>query len=76
MLKFYYRVKVKPNSKKEKVEKINDFNYVVSVKELPIEGKANEAVIKSLAEFLRISPSQIRVISGLKSRQKILEVKN
>lgn len=67
-------VKVKAKARKEKVEKINENNFMIAVKEPPVKGKANRAVIKALAKFLGISPSQITIKSGAASRQKILEV--
>ncbi|MEK7555209.1 MAG: DUF167 domain-containing protein [Patescibacteria group bacterium] len=67
-------VKVKSNAKEEKVEKISETNFMVAVKEPPIKGKANKAVIKALAEFLGITPSQFVLKSGATSRQKIFEI--
>ncbi len=39
-------VRVKPGAKNEGVTKIDDSHYMVCVKAPPVEGKANEAVIK------------------------------
>lgn len=67
-------VKAKPNAKENKVEKIDESNFVISVKKPPIQGRANEAIINALAEFLGISKFQIKIISGWTSRQKVIEV--
>jgi len=67
-------VKVKPNSKKEEVKQIDSTHFEVRVKSAPKEGKANMAVIKSLAEYLDIPKSRIKIISGKKSKHKIMEV--
>jgi len=67
-------IKVKTKARGEKVEKINKNNFIVAVKEPPVKGKANRAVIKALAEFLKIRPSQIIIKSGAASRQKTLEI--
>ena len=67
-------VKAKPRSKKEYVKKIDDTNYIVSVKEPPVFGQANKAIIKSLAEYVNKLPSQINITSGEKSKQKTVEV--
>lgn len=48
--------------------------YRVWVKEPAVDGKANEAVIKALAEHLKISSSRIKIKSGQASRQKVFEV--
>jgi len=67
-------VKAKPKSKIEFVKKIDTTHYNIAVKEPPIKGKANLAVIKSLAKYFNKSPSQISIISGETSKQKVLEV--
>ncbi|MCX6721935.1 MAG: DUF167 domain-containing protein [Candidatus Staskawiczbacteria bacterium] len=67
-------VKAKPGSREEKVEKIDDLNYVVSVKEPPIKGKANEAIRNALAVYFKTGSSNIRIVSGYTSRNKIIEI--
>ncbi len=67
-------VKARPASKEEKVEKITEFEFVVSVKEPPVQGRANMAIIKALAQYFRVSPSQVRLVSGFTSRQKVFEI--
>ncbi len=74
-------VKVKPNSKKESFEKIEpskkqrgEKHFQASVKEPPIKGKANTAVIKLVAEYFKTSSSKIKIIAGRKSKQKVIEI--
>ena len=70
-------VQAKPNSKEEGVEKITigDIEaYRVSVKEPPIQGRANAAIIKLLADYFKVSPARVKIISGYTSRQKIIEI--
>jgi uncharacterized protein (TIGR00251 family) len=67
------KVKVKPNSKTEEVSQESD-SFIVKVKEPPKEGKANQAVIKLLAEHFSVPQSQVRILSGLKNRNKVIEV--
>ncbi len=69
-------VKTKPGSKDNKIEKIDESNYIVYVKEPPIDGKANAAVIKLLADYFDISPSLIEIISGFMARVKVIEINN
>ncbi|MBN2186218.1 MAG: DUF167 domain-containing protein [Dehalococcoidia bacterium] len=68
------QVKVKPNSKTEEVSHEED-SFVVKVKEPPREGKANQAVIKLLAAHFSVPQSQVRILSGFKSRNKVVEVR-
>ena len=67
-------VKVKTRAKKNKIEKIGENNFIVSIKELPIEGKANKAIIESLAEYFNIKKLDIKIIRGHKSKEKIVEI--
>ena len=67
------RVKVKPNSKTEGLIQEED-SFVVKVKESPKEGKANQAVIKLLAQHFGIPQSQVKILSGFKGKNKIVEI--
>jgi len=66
-------VKVKPNSRIEEVSQESD-SFIVKVKEPPKEGKANQAVIKLLAEHFDVPQSQVRILSGFRSKNKVIEV--
>ncbi len=68
-------------AREEKVEKIDppigeagEVHLQVSVKEPPIAGRANMAIIKAVAGHLGVAPSRVRIISGFTSKQKILEI--
>ena len=44
------RVKVKPNSQQQKIEELADGSLTVHLKSPPVDGKANEELIKLLAK--------------------------
>jgi len=67
------QVKVKPNSGTEEVSQEGD-SFTVKVKEPPKEGKANQAVIKLLAQHFGVPKSRVRILSGFRSRNKVVEV--
>ncbi len=46
----------------------------VRVRESPVDGKANRALIKLLADRLGIPGSSLRIASGQKSRNKVVEL--
>lgn len=69
-------IKVKIKAKSEKVEKIDADHFEVWVKTPPVEGKANESVIKLLSEYLDIPKSAINIVSGTKSRNKVIDIDN
>ena len=67
------QVKAKPNSKSEEVSREGD-SFLVKVKEQTKEGKANQAVIKLLAEYFGVPQSHVRILGGFRSKSKIIEV--
>jgi hypothetical protein len=67
-------VRAKPDSKGEKVEKVDENNYTVAVREPPIKGRANKAIIEALADYFKISPSRIQIKAGHASKNKIIEI--
>jgi len=67
-------VKAKPNSKEEKVEKIDETHYVVFVKEPPEKGRANKAIRNALAVYFKTGSSLVKIVSGYSSRSKIIEI--
>ena len=46
----------------------------VRVCESPVDGQANRALIKLLADRLGVPISAVRIASGLKSRNKVVEL--
>lgn len=68
------KVKVKPNSKQQKIEEQLDGSLTIYLKSPPVDGKANEELIKVLAEKFDVPKSYIRIKSGLSSRQKLVEI--
>lgn len=62
-------IKVMPNSMKDEVVEGNPI--IVRVKEPPERGRANQAVIKLLADHFH---SNVRVVSGHKSKRKLVEL--
>ncbi len=61
---------VQPGASKTLVKGVHGDRLKISVKAPPVEGAANEAVIKFISELLRISKSRIHLLSGDTSRQK------
>ena len=67
-------LKVIPNAKEDKIEKINENEYRIRVKEAPVKGKANDAVQKMLAKYFNVLARDIE-IKNPTSRKKIVEIK-
>ncbi len=68
------RVLAKPNANKGEVQKIDQDHYMVSVKEPPVKGAANRAILKLLSEYFEVSLSKVRMIHGHTTRNKTIEI--
>ena len=63
-----------PNAKNPRIEKdLLDMLHVY-VHEPPLEGKANRAVIESLAGYFHTKKRNVLLLSGEKSKNKIFEI--
>ena len=67
-------VKVKIGRKEEKVERVDENHFLVLVKERPMKGLANEAVVRVLADYFKVGVSRVNIVSGFKSRQKVIKI--
>jgi len=54
--------------------KVEDDKIVVGLTSKPEKGRANLELIRKLAKHFNVSSSQIRIVSGMKSRRKVIEV--
>jgi uncharacterized protein (TIGR00251 family) len=68
-------VQVLPNAKKTEVVGLIDGALKIRLKAQPIEGQANEELIRFIATQIKLPKKQISVVRGLTSRQKIIEIK-
>lgn len=67
-------IKVIPRAKRALVKDGDPLR--VYVNQPPEDGRANDAVIKLLAEHFKIPKSKIKIIKGEKNRDKIVELLN
>jgi len=54
--------------------KVEGNKIIVGLTSKPEKGKANLELIKKLAKHFKVSSSQVKIVSGLKSRRKIVEI--
>ena len=52
----------------------NGQEITVCVKSKPERGKANKELVERLATYFALSKDRVRIISGLKSTKKIVEI--
>jgi len=68
-------VRITPRaSKNEIVEILSDGTIKIHLTAPPVEGKANEALIKFLAEVLGVPLTRIEVVAGASGRDKLISV--
>lgn len=53
---------------------VKDDRIEIGVMSRPQKGKANSEIIKKIAKHFGVSSSNVRLVSGEKSRDKIIEV--
>lgn len=54
--------------------KLNKNKITIGIKSNPVKGEANKEIVKKLAKQFDVSSSSVKIRSGLKSRQKIIEI--
>ena len=67
------KIKVKPNSRKQEIIKISPEEYKVFLKSPPENNQANIELVKLLSKYFK---SPVRIVRGIKSRDKIAEVED
>ena len=67
------KIKVIPNSKNVKIRKEKEI-LIVNVNTIAKEGKANKRLIDILSKYYSKPKSSIKIIKGLKSKNKIIEI--
>lgn len=69
------KIKLRPGAKNNVFgETLADGTIKISLTAPPIEGRANQALIEFLSQHFRAAKSQIKIIRGLKSKNKVIEI--
>jgi len=69
------RVRVKPNARQQRIEKGDD-EWIIALPVAPEGGKANQALIKVLAQELGLAKCRIHIKSGHTSRHKLIAIED
>ena len=70
---FKLHINVKVNSKRQEIINSEEF-LIVHVRAKPIKNKANNELIFLLKDRLKIASNQIEIISGRKSKNKVVQI--
>lgn len=68
-------VLVQPKAKKNELSEVIDGRLKIRLTSPPVDGKANQALIKFLAGRLGLAKSKLSLISGQKNRRKEVEIR-
>jgi uncharacterized protein len=69
-----FAVRVTPRAKRNMVTKAADGSIKVYVAAPPEDGRANEAVVQLIADWLGVKRRQVEIVSGAASRNKVLRI--
>jgi uncharacterized protein len=67
-------VLVQPRAAKTEIAGVHDGHPKIRLAAPPVDGAANAALVDFVARRLKIAKSRVRVVGGLTSRRKLLEV--
>jgi uncharacterized protein (TIGR00251 family) len=68
------KVRVQPGSSRNEIAGKRDGVVIVRVTASPVDGKANKAACKLLAELCDIPPSSVEVVRGESRRDKVVRL--
>ncbi len=69
-----FQVKVHPRARKNAITGVVGVALKVALTAPPVEGRANEACIAFLANFLNVARSSVTIAAGESSRQKLIRI--
>lgn len=67
-------IKVRPGSKIEVLQKSSSGDWVAFVRPKPEDGKANDALIRLVADYFGVPKTDINIKTGQSSEIKLLEI--
>ncbi|MHB9037458.1 MAG: DUF167 domain-containing protein [Armatimonadota bacterium] len=68
------KLHVTPRGSKNEITGWRDDVLCVKITAPPVEGAANAAIVKFIADALKVRKSQVELVSGEKSREKSVKV--
>ena len=68
-------VRLTPRASAERVRRLADGSLAVRVTAPPVDGRANEALLRAVAKELGLAPSRVELVRGARSRTKTLRIR-
>jgi uncharacterized protein (TIGR00251 family) len=69
-----FPVRVTPRAKQNKVQPQADGSLKVYVTAPPEDGRANEAVVETIAQWLGVKRRDVEIVRGATSRHKVVRI--
>jgi uncharacterized protein len=69
-----FAVKLQPKASKTAIIGELDGALKISVNAPPVEGRANDALVKFVAQLLKVARSSVTIAAGASSRNKVIRV--
>lgn len=66
---------VTPNARKTEIVGVTGDALKIKLQAPPVDGKANDALVKYVADRLRVSRSSVQITHGQTNRRKLIEVR-
>jgi len=67
-------IRIQPRASKNEVVAMGNGGIKIRLTAPPVDGAANEALVKFLSRFFSVSKSQVEIVSGHTGREKIVKV--
>jgi len=68
-------VRIAPRASRDAIGAVLGGELVVRVTAPPVDGQANEAVVRLLAKRLKVGRRSVTIVQGAHSRRKVLEIR-
>ncbi len=70
------RVKVKPNARVCALEPASDGTWLARVKSPPVDGKANDELVRLVADHFGVLKARVSIRSGATGRLKLVQIED
>jgi uncharacterized protein len=69
-----FAVRIQPRASKNEITRMDDGRLKIRLTAPPVDGAANEALVKFLADQFNVARSQVEIVSGHTGREKVVRI--
>jgi uncharacterized protein (TIGR00251 family) len=67
-------IRIQPRASKNEIVMMDDGNHKIRLTAPPVDGAANESLVKFLSDILSVAKSSVEIVSGHTSREKVVRI--